>query len=69
MTHFRQIAGSPTIVSRPSQGLCTIPAWEGIRGETRMDQRKVGLVEDVVEVVVIIVHLRRRQLSLIYNIF
>ena len=57
-----------TIMSRPAEGLGTVPAGEGIRRETRMNEGEMGAVEDMVQVVIVVVHLRRRKLALVDDI-
>ena len=57
-----------TVVGCPSHRLSTIPAREGVRRETRVHEREMRAIQDVVEVVVIVIHLWRRQLALIHDV-
>jgi hypothetical protein len=57
-----------TVVSCQSHRLGTIPARESVRRESGMDQGKVGTIQVMVEVVIVIVHLTRRELSLVDNV-
>ena len=73
-THALPIATSAenesnhTVVSGHPHGLCTVPAREGVGRETRVDEGEVSAVEDMVEVVVVVVHLRGRELTLVDNV-
>ena len=48
--------------------LCAIPARERVRREARVDESEVRAVEDMVEVVVVAVHLRRGELTLVDDV-
>ena len=52
----------------PTHGLRTVPAREGVCGETRVNERKVRAIEHMVQVVVVVVHLRRRKLALVDDV-
>lgn len=55
-------------MGRPSHGLRTIPARECIRRETRVNKGEVSAIQRMVEVVIVIVHLRRGELALVNDI-
>jgi hypothetical protein len=55
-------------VGGPSERLSTIPAGEGVGGETGVDEGEVRAIEYMVEVVVVVVHLRRRELTLVHDV-
>ncbi|KAI3478074.1 hypothetical protein L1887_60005 [Cichorium endivia] len=57
-----------TVVGGPSHGLSTVPGGEGVGGESRVDEGKVGGVVDVVEVVVVVVHLDGAELTLVDDV-
>jgi len=55
-------------MSCPSHGLCTIPTGESVSGETGVNERKMGFVVDIVEIVEIVVYLDRSKLTFIHNV-
>ena len=57
-----------TVVCGPPHGLRTIPAGEGVCGEARVNESEVRAVQNMVQVVVVVVHLRRRELALVDDI-
>ena len=57
-----------TIVSSHPHRLCAIPAREGVRREARVYEGEVSTVEDMVEVVVVAVDLRWRELSFVDDV-
>ena len=57
-----------TVVCGPSHGLRTVPAGERVRRKARVDESEVGTIEHMVQVVVVVVHLRRRELTLVNDI-
>ena len=52
----------------PPNGLRTVPARERVCGESRVNESEVGAVQNMVEVVVVVVHLRGRELTLVDNV-
>jgi hypothetical protein len=57
-----------TVVGCPPHRLGPVPTWEGVRRKSRMDEGEVGPIKDMIQVVVIIVDLRRGKLPLIDDI-
>ena len=57
-----------TIVCGPSHGLRTVPAGEGVGGEARMHEGEVRAIKNVVQVMVVVVHLRRGELALVDDV-
>ena len=57
-----------TVVCCPSHGLRTVPTGERVRGKARVDESEVGTVEHMVQVVIVVVHLRRRELTLVNDV-
>lgn len=57
-----------TVVCGPPHGLRTIPAGESVRGEARVDESEVRPVEHMIQVVVVVVHLRGRELALVDDV-
>ena len=57
-----------TIVGSPAQWLSTVPGRECVGGETRVDERKVTFIIDVYQVMIVLVHLRGRELALVDNV-
>ena len=52
----------------PPHGLRTVPAGEGVGGESRVNECEVRAVQNMVQVVVVVVHLRRRELTLVNDV-
>ena len=53
----------------PSHGLCAIPTGERVCREPRVDESEMRRKHDVVQVVVVIVDLGRRELALVNDVF
>ena len=57
-----------TVVCGPPHGLCTVPARESIGGEARVDESEMRAVKHMVQVVVVVVHLGRGELTLVDDV-
>ena len=57
-----------TIMGGPTHGLRAIPTRERVCREARMYQSEMRAIEDMVQVVIVVVHLRRRKLALVDDI-
>ena len=63
-----RVLSQHTVVSSPSKWLSTVPTRECVGREARVHQAEVGLVENVVEVMVVVVDLRWGELSLVNDV-
>jgi hypothetical protein len=48
--------------------LSSVPRWESVGGETRVDKGKVGRVKSMVEIVVVVVDLDRGELTFVDDV-
>jgi hypothetical protein len=53
----------------PSHGLSTVPAWESICREAGVDESEMRREEHVIQIMIIVVHLRRSKLAFIDDVF
>ena len=51
-----------------SHGLGSVPAGESVCGETRMNESEMRAIQNMVQVVIVVVHLRRRKLTLVDDV-
>ena len=55
-------------MSCPPQRLSPIPTWEGVGRESGVNKGEVGSIQNMVEIVIIVVHLWWGKLTFINNV-